>query len=287
MPVEGLVAGVEAIGLLVQALIELMMALIQLAGIVVELLIHVVVFLFSYFAKKEVTPAVSLKDKLSASWQKRFGAQPADSQEQGKLSHWNPYSKQATPPFQWKRWHTYALGIWLGLLATVAILLFLIWGKRFDIVVTEQEVQETVVERFPMTKSILQVAAVTFESPVIHLDEKANLIHASLDCKITIKGVPFDMRGTTQITGQMEYRPDQGAFYLQELQIKKIDLRGVPAQWEVKARDAMAMVAREVMRAFPVYRLKEANLKERAARLVLKKVRVEQGQMILTMGIGG
>jgi hypothetical protein len=45
-------------------------------------------------------------------------------------------------------------------------------------------------------------------------------------------------------------------------------------------------VAREILESFPVYRLKDDRWKDQATKLVLRKVRVEDGLLKLSMGIG-
>lgn len=270
----------EAIPLLIQAFIELLFLMIQLTGVVVEILCHVICFLIHWLTtsvrKKQATAPDTLEKTVQTAWDKRFGGKPTAET-----------NNKVPALFQWNRWHTGALVIWLGLIAGIAVTVFCLWGRRFDIVVTQQEVQQAVNSRLPISKSILKAAEVKLENPVVTLDDNDNCIHADIDCRLHIQGVPFDMKGTLKLAGRLEYQAHQGAFYLHELHIEKLDLKGIPGHWEDKARDGIAKVAREALKTFPVYRLKDGKPRDQAARLVLKEVRVEQGKLILTMSIGG
>jgi hypothetical protein len=95
-----------------------------------------------------------------------------------------------------------------------------------------------------------------------------------------------DAVGHVVASGRLEYDPQDGAFYLKDVHIDRIDLGRVPERWEKPARESASFVVRETLVRLPVYKLKEDGWKEQAARLVLHKVRVENGVLILTMGIG-
>ncbi|MBL8824801.1 MAG: hypothetical protein JNJ77_19600 [Planctomycetia bacterium] len=59
----------------------------------------------------------------------------------------------------------------------------------------------------------------------------------------------------------------------------------MPNTLENRVRDGVTIFTKEALGAVPVYRLQDKELTERAAKLVLKKVRIEQGKMVLTMGV--
>jgi hypothetical protein len=300
MPAEAVAGLAEALVPLVTALCELVFVAAQLAAAILEILFHLIVFLIRavvhLVTRKPQHHSESLSEKIRTTMEKKFGGHHATEEETqspvepsdspGKVTIWNPFSRQPTPPFEWKRWHTIALGIWLGLLAAVMIFVWWIWGKCFDVMISEAEVQQAVAQRFPKSKTVLRVVETSLRNPVVRLDEQADKITATIDCVVKIAGVPGEAVGNVVASGRLEYGPQDGAFYLKDVHIDRIELGRIPERWEKPARESASFVVRETLERLPVYKLKEDRWKEQAARLVLRKVRVENGVLVLTMGIG-
>lgn len=174
----------------------------------------------------------------------------------------------------------------LGVLAGLAYLFVtMLSGKEMEIIVTEQQVQQAVAGSFPMTRKIMQVTDLKLESPRINLDAKLNRVNARLETRLHLQGIPIPVKGHIVASGQLDYHPATATFTLRDIEIIKIEVKGLPNTLENRVRDGVTIFTKEALGAVPVYRLSETEFKERAAKLVLKKVRVEQGKMVLTMGM--
>lgn len=176
-----------------------------------------------------------------------------------------------------------SLGVLVGL---AFVFVSMVNGKQLEITVTEQQVQQAVAGSFPMTRKIMQLTDLKLENPRINLDDKLNRINARLETRLQLQGIPFPVKGHIIASGQLDYHPETATFTLRDIEIIKIEVKGLPNTLENRVRDGVTIFTKEVLNAVPVYRLSETEFKERAAKLVLKKVRIEQGKMVLTMGMG-
>ena len=160
-------------------------------------------------------------------------------------------------------------------------------GRQLEIEVTEQQVQQVVASGFPKTKRLMQLTELRLENPRIKLDDQQNRLHARLETRLQLQGIPIPVKGHIIASGKLDYHPQENTFFLKEIEVQRIDVKGLPDSVENRLRDGMTLFTREALGAVPVYQLQEKDLSERAAKMVLKKVRVEQGKMVLTMGVGG
>jgi hypothetical protein len=64
-----------------------------------------------------------------------------------------------------------------------------------------------------------------------------------------------------------------------------LDLQGVPAEYAARAQRVVGEVLREFLRLRPVYTLRAVDAKRAAARLLLKRVVVENRELVITLGV--
>jgi hypothetical protein len=161
----------------------------------------------------------------------------------------------------------------------------LIWGERFEVILDEAELQAKVEEPFPIEKQYL-LFQVTLKEPKVHLLPDANRLEVEMQIGVKVKGLETEFRGLASVTGRIRYLPEKASFFLDDPQVQRLKLPGIPERFTSRANELVELALREWYERFPIYRLKEGRFKHEVARLVLQKMEVRNQKLILTLGVG-
>lgn len=155
--------------------------------------------------------------------------------------------------------------------------------STYTLEITEQELQEKIQHKMPIQKKKFFVT-VTLSDPKVALllgkdriDVESN-IDALLPGGVTAKG-----RGN--IEGRVEYLPQSGEFYFVDPQVISLAVDNVAAKHQETIRKVADFAAKSALKRLPVYRFKDNNLKQKLAKAVLKSVHVENGRLLLELGL--
>jgi hypothetical protein len=153
-------------------------------------------------------------------------------------------------------------------------------GYQTDVRVSRDRIQGLVERKFPIEKDAM-LAKLKLHSPKVffqgndiglRLEYDAGLLGKSTVGQIVFHGPPV-------------YQPEQGAFYLSRLTIDEFTVDEHSLSHKQKLRDKVTSVLDVVMPRVPLYHLKQQDFKHRLAKLLLKRVRVEDDTLVLTMGL--
>jgi hypothetical protein len=160
-------------------------------------------------------------------------------------------------------------------------------GKEYVVRLTEPEIQKKLEEKLPLTKTYLFVIQVTLSHPRIQLTDGSDRVRAGLDVEfnITVDKNRRPLGGTVEVTSGIYYDPDKGQFFLSDPVIDSLQVQGIPERYTAKVDKALTAALTEYYRKHPIYTLHIANLKQAAARMVLKDVRIKDNQLVVTLGI--
>ncbi len=152
---------------------------------------------------------------------------------------------------------------------------------------TEPQIQEKLDARFPIQKSKLLVLVLTLSNPQVGLEEGADRISFGVDAtlNLTIGGQQKPLGGTGTITTGLRYHPDDYSFYLNDPIIEELEIQGIPIQYVDKVNEVAMKLAEERINECPIYKLKGDDLKQATARLILKDMVVEDGKLVITLGL--
>jgi hypothetical protein len=158
--------------------------------------------------------------------------------------------------------------------------------KTYQLRITNQEIQEKVDQKFPITKTHLVLFKVTWKNPKVVLVNGSERVTVSFDAEIHLRDADSNvLRGTCQVTSALNYKADKYEFYLVDPKIEQLDIQGVPAKMEQKVTEVFNKYANEVFDQFPVYKIRGTDRNKVIARMVLKKVTVENGDLVITLGL--
>lgn len=173
------------------------------------------------------------------------------------------------------------------LLAVAAGAYFYFSGKEYSFRFTEDQLREKLAEKLPVTKTYLLIFVVTLDNPRVSLLEGSSRVQAGLDVLLNIQigEEPKPFGGSIDVSGAPTYVSEEGAFYLTDPVIEGLAVQGIPAEYATKVENVLTKAVARYYAERPIYTLKETSIKQSAARLVLKGVIVENGELVIALGL--
>ena len=160
-------------------------------------------------------------------------------------------------------------------------------GKRYEVVITQDKIDDSLAERFPVTKKYLLIFSITYSNPQVTLLEKEDRVQVGLDATLNIRidGESKDLGGTALITSGIRYDSETQEFFLDDAEFTKLEIAGVPDKWLTQVTDFASKAAKEFIETRPVYRLQAKDSKTAAAKMLLKGFKVREKAIYVTLGI--
>jgi hypothetical protein len=159
--------------------------------------------------------------------------------------------------------------------------------RRFDVVITQQQIDDALQSSFPISKNHLLILHITYSNPRVTLLSGTNRVEVALDAdlEIQLRKEPRRLHGTFVATTGISYRSDTYQFFLAEPDIDKLTIQGIPKEYLDNVTPFASSLARERLQKFPIYTLKGENIKSRAVKFLLKDVQVKSNEVHATLGI--
>lgn len=175
----------------------------------------------------------------------------------------------------------------LALLAAAGLIIFLLLGKSYTIVLTEAEIQTKLDAAFPITRSYLGGVEVTLSNPRAVLPEGSNRIIFTLTASVNLSlgKKKRTLHGTATVASGLRYDSKEHAFYLNEPKLEALEIQGIPVTHTKLVNKAASAVAKRHIESLRIYTLRRDELKQAAARVVLKELVARDGQLIIKLGI--
>jgi hypothetical protein len=153
-------------------------------------------------------------------------------------------------------------------------------GFQKDITVSRNEIQNKVDLKFPIEKDVI-IAKANLKYPEIYF--KGNQIGMKL--QYTGRFLKKPAEGQIDFHGPLIYKPEKGSFYFSRLEVVNFTVNKESLSNREKLQGIIESILNEFIGDIPVHRLNQRDFKERLAKLLLKKVRVENENLILTVGL--
>lgn len=147
------------------------------------------------------------------------------------------------------------------------------------------QIQAKLAAQFPIEKTAA-LWTVRLTDPVLSLDEQNNRV--GFELAVVAAGLVPDgtgvgfrtLAGRAGVEGRVEYKQEEGAFYLHEPAIRRIEFNDVPADVEAPLRMAAEAAIRIALRDRPIFVLdpkrsdREALIKDHLLRIWVEKDRL-------------
>ncbi|MFT6028507.1 MAG: hypothetical protein ACI8O8_000231 [Oleiphilaceae bacterium] len=153
----------------------------------------------------------------------------------------------------------------------------------YTIEVPKQVIEDQISLHMPLVKK-LPLATIRLSGPKLNLLEASNEVSLLLNVDVVmLKG--FKGSGRGELVGSIDYRPDEGAFYLANPRIVNLKVAHVPVVLMPKFSQAAQLLLTKSLASYPVYRLNDDDVKHKMAKASLKKVSVSRDTLVLSLGL--
>ena len=148
-----------------------------------------------------------------------------------------------------------------------------------DITINKYEIQNLIDPKFPVEKNVI-IAKAELKYPDVYFQGD----HLGMKLQYTGRFLKKNAEGQIDFNGSLLYKPEKGAFYLSKIEIVQFSVNKENLLNRDKLQGTIETILNEFICDIPVYQLKQKDFKEKLAKLLLKKVRVENERLILTVG---
>ena len=159
-------------------------------------------------------------------------------------------------------------------------------GREYTIKITEAQLQEKLGEKLPLTKKYFFIFEVTLESPRVSLKDGEDKIHVGLDIILNIKiGKEKPLGGVIDVSGGVRYEAEKGQFFITDPVVENLKIQGIPEKYTDKVNKVLSKTLAGYCEAHPIYTLKTADMKQAAAKLILKNVYIHNNKLVIKLGV--
>lgn len=146
---------------------------------------------------------------------------------------------------------------------------------------TEAELQEKIEAMMPLEKKKYFITIIV-TAPKLDLLEGSDELSIKADIAMYAPG-GIKGTGTTTITGSITYNPTQGSFHLLNPTVINLHIDGIDEQYQPQIKQMAQTAISNTMSNFPLYRLKDNDLKQKLARSVLESVVISDGKLLINL----
>ncbi|MGJ8691292.1 MAG: DUF1439 domain-containing protein [Thalassotalea sp.] len=148
---------------------------------------------------------------------------------------------------------------------------------------SEAELQSKLDAMMPLVKKKLFMK-ITISAPKLDLIDNANELALFANINVSAPG-GLNGSGKTKIKGSIDYRPEQGAFYLKNPEVIELHINGVLPQYQMKIKElAQASIAKALLKQ-PIYKFKDDDMKQKMAKSTLTSVVVKNGKLLVNLSM--
>ncbi|MEM7203676.1 MAG: DUF1439 domain-containing protein [Planctomycetota bacterium] len=180
-----------------------------------------------------------------------------------------------------------AIGTVVVLLVAVGVAIFAFKGERFVVRITNEQIQERLDQRFPFEKTYFLIFGLGYKKPLVELIDGTDRVRLGLEASVELRGAGEKKRltGRVDLDAGIAFHAETGEFFLVDSVLHTVEINGIPAEFVDKVPELLRKAAAEVLERHPIYTLRARDLKTATAKLLLQGLAIEDGVLIVTLGI--
>ena len=144
---------------------------------------------------------------------------------------------------------------------------------------TREDLQQHVDSLMPVQSQLLMIQ-LALSDPQVSLPEGQNRIAIASRLRALAPGL-IDATGRAELSGTIRYQRQEGAFYLDQPVINALQIDQIPAQQTEPLKELLEVALSHALLSTPIYTLSKDNMKERMAKMMLKRVEVRDQKLLL------
>ena len=160
-----------------------------------------------------------------------------------------------------------------------------LYDRGVIIEITQQQIQERLAKKFPMSRNYLVALKLTLSDPEVVLEEGSDRIGFGVSAATNIKVDGENIKGRISLAAGLRYRRDEGALTLRDPAVEQVAISLLPKEYEDEVVAAADLAVGHYLEDYPIYKLDPKDLKQRIAKLVLQEVAVRNGVLRVKLGV--
>lgn len=170
----------------------------------------------------------------------------------------------------------------LKLIMLSIILMSFVGCKVFEktVVVHKSKIQDALDSKFPIEKNMV-VMKHTLSDPKVYFSGE------NIGIKFNYKGMYLEKQidANIDVAGKIFYNQKKGAFYLQNFDLVSFDVNEMNFTTSNKLKNGLLNVLNNYIDKYPVYKLKQTDVKQNLAKLLLKDISVDGNNLVIRLSL--
>lgn len=147
-----------------------------------------------------------------------------------------------------------------------------------EVVIPKATIQDMLDKKFPIEKTTLLVKVKMSEPKVYFKSGNIGII-----IKYWADALGKEMDGIVDVNTRVRY--DNRSFYLSNVETPMISMNDKEIDQDGKVTKAILSILRNYLENYPVYKLKQSDVKQNLAKLLLKDITVEDESLKVLIGL--
>lgn len=149
--------------------------------------------------------------------------------------------------------------------------------------ISAKDLEKRLLTTFPIKKKASIFVFKISDPEVVFPPDKSSHIGISMTLKVSILGL-FAAKGRGLVLGEIDYSPEQGAFYFFDPEIQELEIKGLRRSHQTEVKELFEGIVQAALSEMCVYQFNTKDRKQAIAKRLLKSVRVEDGRLKIQLG---
>lgn len=180
------------------------------------------------------------------------------------------------------------IGIGIGTVVALLIAIYFLFlrGELIELRFSREDIKERIEKKLPFQKDGPHFYTL-IKNVRIDFPEQSTRIRVGFDLEISgkklLKGILLN--GSIDLDSSIRYEESSAQFFLDDAQLLELKMDKISSTFSKKIIKGINKSVIEYVYTIPIYRLKESDVKNQLTRAFLKKIRIDQGQLIVVIKI--
>ena len=160
-------------------------------------------------------------------------------------------------------------------------------GKTIEVRLTQPEIDALLAKKFPLEKKHHKLVRVTYHNPSLIVVPGTTQINIGIQAMIRIGISPLEVSypASATLLSEIAYDASSKKLLLRQPRCEQLDLPAIPEKHRDLAVQALNLTTATIWDEIPIYELKSHRRIQAAARMVLKKVHIDDRTVVFTLGL--
>jgi hypothetical protein len=148
---------------------------------------------------------------------------------------------------------------------------------------SESELQAQIDARMPIAQQVF-LFKVLIEEPKLDLISTSDRFNIATKVSITLSP-ELIQRGTAEVSGSLDYRPETGSFYVSDAKIESLNIDGLSQSMQKQVKHFAQQLIAQALSEYPVYTFQDHDTQQKLAKSSIKSMQIKNETLIVKLGV--